>query len=861
VTLRIQRLPDLDLRHGVASTFEAAGAAELIRREIGNMFRDGTLAALIAKYTYYGLEDGWASYDLMQSAERRRWVSWGVSALGVALGLILWLAGTLRGRRRREALLRESEERFRSVADTAPVMIWVSGPDKLCTFFNKPWLSFTGRTMGQESGNGWAEGVHPADLQRCIAIFHSSFDARSAFRMEYRLRRADGEYRWLLDNGTPLYSEGEFAGFIGSCIDITEQKRIEEQLRASEVRLIEAQRLAKIGSWELDIEAERLRWSDEIPRIFGLTHGAPAIASTLLDCVHPKDLEMILEADRQLRATTAPVNLEYRIIRPDGEVRFVHSIAAAIRNDQGTTVRIAGATQDITEQVKARELLRESEERLKNAERLAHVGHWDWDIKANHLWWSEEMFSIFGQPEDYAPSYDGLLEEVVPGDRERLALSIKASLADNYGRAIEFQIGRPDGAVRTVNCISEVLLDEEGTPSRMFGACQDITDLRQAQEESFARQKLESVGTLASGIAHDFNNLLGGVLAHVDVALAESNGSPPPQTELKAIRDVAIRGSEIVRQLMIYAGKESEAYGLVDVSQIVGEMIELLKVSVSKHAVVETDLGRNLPAVRANAAQLRQIVMNLVMNASDAIGDRDGVVRVTTRRTTVGRDAMIWKGVAEGDYLQVEVSDTGHGMTPETQARMFDPFFTTRSAGHGLGLAVVHGIVRSLRGSINVASEPGKGTTFEVLLPCAAPALEAGGPLRRAEEPARELQPCSVLVVEDEDALRGPVTKMLRKAGFVVFEASDGSSAIEVLRANGGKVDVILLDLTIPGPTSREVVAQAVQARPDAKVVLTSAYSEETARGAVSAEQVRGFIRKPFQLAELVRTLRNVASQ
>ena len=282
------------------------------------------------------------------------------------------------------------------------------------------------------------------------------------------------------------------------------------------------------------------------------------------------------------------------------------------------------------------------------------------------------------------------------------------------------------------------VFDNKGNCTHLVGSVHDITDSRRAQEESFARQKLESVGTLASGIAHDFNNLLGGVLAQAELALEELAAGSTPEEELKAIREVAIRGSEIVRQLMIYAGKEDEVVGLVDVSQIVKEMLELLKVSVSKHATLETDLGKDLPAVRANAAQLRQIVMNLVTNASEAIGDRDGVIRVTTRRVTLDRAAAISRNSVESDYLQLEVSDTGCGMSPEMQARVFDPFFTTKSAGHGLGLAVVHGIVRGLRGSIHLTSEPGKGTTFQVLLPCAeGKAGATSDPISGAEESAR----------------------------------------------------------------------------------------------------------------------------
>jgi nitrogen-specific signal transduction histidine kinase len=386
----------------------------------------------------------------------------------------------------------------------------------------------------------------------------------------------------------------------------------------------------------------------------------------------------------------------------------------------------------------------------------------------------------------------------------------------------------------------------------MFGACLDITDVTLAQEEAFARQKLETVGTLANGIAHDFNNLLGGVLAQAELALDELAAGSRPEEELKGIRDIAIRGSQIVRELMIYAGKESEDPGPVDMSQTVGEILELLKVSVSKHATLETDLGRHLPSVRANAAQISQIVMNLVRNASEAIGDRDGVIRVTTRFVTVARDSLRAERLAVGNYLKLEVSDTGYGMPPETQARVFEPFFSTKSPGRGLGLAVVHGIVRGLGGAIDVASEPGKGTMFETWLPCSEITAEANSrPISRAEEAAHPSQEATVLVVEDEDSLRQATSKMLRKAGFSVIETRDGSAALDEIRVQKSPIDVLFLDITLPGTPSREVFEEARRLRPEMRVIITSAYSEDMAAASLQGRFER-FIRKPYRLGDLV---------
>jgi nitrogen-specific signal transduction histidine kinase/CheY-like chemotaxis protein len=408
-----------------------------------------------------------------------------------------------------------------------------------------------------------------------------------------------------------------------------------------------------------------------------------------------------------------------------------------------------------------------------------------------------------------------------------------------------------------------VVLDEDGSPARMVGTCQDVTDVRRAEAEALARQKLESLGTLASGIAHDFNNLLGAVLAQAVLATVELASGSHPDDALKQIREAAIRGSDIVRQLMIYAGKEGDVLELTDVSKGVESMLGLLKVGVSRHATIVTDLCENIPAINARPAQLRQIVMNLVVNASDAIRDREGIIRVTTRCVTVDDNTDMGTSdcLAPGEYVVLEVSDTGIGMSPETKSRLFDPFFTTKSAGRGLGLAVVHGIVRSLNGAIRVISEFGNGATFQILLPCAAAvsgtSTETVGGLAEAATSSRE---ATVLVVEDEHPLRQAVTKMLAKAGFRVLEVDNGSHAIELLRSDAGEIDAILLDMTIPGALSQEVIAEAAQVRPNVKIILTSAYSEETARTVLNGPSIQGFVRKPFQFGHLVRTLRSLLS-
>src|SRR5262249_17028897 len=316
-------------------------------------------------------------------------------------------------------------------------------------------------------------------------------------------------------------------------------------------------------------------------------------------------------------------------------------------------------------------------------------------------------------------------------------------------------------------------------------------------------------------------------------------------------------GGEIVRQLMTYGGVESQAVEPVSLSALVEEMIGLLNGSVSTRVVLKTDLDKTLPPVLANRSQLRQVVMNLVINASEAIGEGEGEVRIVTSRGKPRAHGT----VPAGDYVRLEISDTGSGMTPEVQARMFDPFFTTKFAGRGLGLAVIQRVIKSHQGEINVKSTPGEGTLFEILLPCADTGLkekEIPAPAAPREKQAgeRTKQTGKVLMVEDAVALRSAVSEALRMQGFAVIEAGDGTAAVEEVRARADDIDVIVLDVMLPGIPSWEVLREARRLRPGIKIILMSAYRRDYVWGDFEGVAIDGFLEKPFVLGDVLGVLR-----
>ena len=501
--------------------------------------------------------------------------------------------------------IRDSEERFRTMADAAPVMIWVTGPDKLCTFFNQGWLTFTGSTLDESLNDCWLTKLHPDDRDHCFANYSSAFDARRSYQREYRLRRADGEYRWALATGTPRFEPGgELAGYVG----------------------------------------------------------------TLLD----------------------------------------------------------------------------------------------------------------------------------------------------------------------------------------------ITDLKQAHAQHLIKEKMETIGTLARGIAHDFNNLLAGVLGQSELALTKLASASSPADELQRIREAAMRGAEIVQQLMVYAGEETEALELVSISAIVKDMLELLKLSVSKHVRVEAELRKDLPAIRAMPAQIRQIVMNLFSNASEAIGEHDGAIRVRTSLAQLGSHSSLATSerLTSRDHIQIEISDTGRGMTPEVQAKIFEPFFTTKTTGnHGHGLPLVKGIVDRLEGTIQILGAPGEGTTVQILLPCEPiPLLEASRAMKMSLKDEPGSRQTTVLYVEDDHPLRDAVSQMLRKEDLSVIEVNDGTAALDVIRSYGDCIDVLLLDVTLPDASSSNIYDEAKRLNPRLPVIVTSAKSKEMAAASLATE-IEDFLQKPFRLGDLMQRI------
>jgi PAS domain S-box-containing protein len=684
-------------------------------------------------------------------------------------------------------------------------------------------------------------------------------------RLELRLSRPDQRWEKIISYSGALVESaiGERLIFV-LAQDVTNQRKAEQSLRVSEERFRLATNATNDSIYDIDLKTGVVSWNDTYANLFGRPPATSDSWQWWIENIHPEDREYTVAGFRSTVAGRSSTwTCEYRFRRVSGEWAYIYDRAYIARDASGNAWRVIGAMQDLTERKSAESALRESEERFRRVFEEGPLGIGLVGPDYRFL----RVNAAFCQMVDY--SQEELLTKTFGDITHPDDLSACLTLTEQlfHGTIPFFRTQKrylkKTGEIVWINVTGSTIRDLNDKPLYGIAMIEDITEIKRANEEALVRQKLESVGTLANGIAHDFNNLLGAVQAQAELASTELGPDSACQEELKTIRQLTRRGSEIVRQLMIYSGTEAGDLGLFDVSNIVDEMLALLKVSVTKRAMMETQLGRDLPRIRASAAQLRQIVLNLITNASDAIGDRDGVIRVITSSVSLKGEspAVSFTTLAAGDYVQLEVSDTGRGMSTETRAKVFDPFFSTKSAGRGLGLAVVQGIVRSLGGGLHLTSEPDKGTTFQILLPSAESAAQANASGDNGTKLMTPIRHGTVLIVEDEDALRQATVKMLRRTGFEVLEAADGASAIARLRTDGDRVDIMLLDLTIPGASHREVIAEAAKAKLNIGVILTSAYSAEAIAGEISPLPIHGFIRKPFQFADLLNALRNALSK
>ncbi|MEI7635211.1 MAG: PAS domain S-box protein, partial [bacterium] len=782
---------------------------------------------------------------------------------------LLGIARDITGQKQTEETLRASQQIIEGILNAIPVRIFWKDKNFVYLGCNTGFARDAGFAdpkdiVGKDDYQmGWRD---QADLYRSDDRQVIENDCPRLFIEESQTTH-EGNTLTLLTSKIPLRdSMGKINGILGTYMDITEHKREVEALRENESRF---RRISDIIS---DIAFSCTMKENGKYLIDWITGAAELITGYTLEELkaHGCWRFLVLEEDLPLfdRHVTGVMpgssdTCELKIRHRNGEIRWVCSFAQCITEpDKASSFRLYGGLIDITDRKRAEERLRyQYEMRQAILDNIpVMVALLDREGRhqfINHCWQSTLGWSLEEM------MHKDVLAEIYPDPECREHVLDHINRAE--GRWGDFKTRTHDGRVLDTSWINVQLSDGSN-----IGIGIDVSERKRAAEEKLKMdrqiqqtQKLESLGVLSTVIAHDFNNILMAILGYADLSLNGLSPLSPIRDYVTQITKASHRGAELCRQMLAYTGKGSFALERIDLRVLIEEMSHLLTITVSKKAVFNLRLERGLPLIQADPSQIRQVIMNLIINASEAISEQSGVISITTGTVRCDADhpceIVLGNDLTPGCYAYIEVADTGCGMDAETKARVFDPFFTTKFTGHGLGLSAILGIIKAHKGAIEVSSEPGKGTTFKVFFP----ALEISKAGAGVDAAAAAADPKwrgsgTILLVDDEKILRTVGGDLLDLLGFTVLTAANGRDAVNIYRERGAEISLVLMDLTMPQMNGIEAFDELHRLNPDVRVVMVSGYSTQDVASRYARKGLAGVIQKPYTLSELSEKLRSV---
>ena len=749
---RVRSVPDnalIDHLPGMAALLAPDGGVRHVNRELTHFFgqteteladwsSNGTIhpddlghltaifGASIANGTPYDIEQRMRRHD-----GEYRWIgNRGVPFYNDQGRIIGWqvLLTDIHDRRLAESALGASEQSLKLIIDTIPVLAWSANADGTADFFNRHYLDYVGIVRENLRDWQWIDLVHPDDFDAIATTWERCRVEGSAGETEARLRRHDGVYRWFHFKTNPLHgADGEVAKWYGVNTDIEDRKGAEQALldrertlREAHDHLSQAQRLTRTGSFTTDVNADTHIWSDELYRILEHDRDEAPAFELFRQCVHPDDLPAFNAGFRSALVDRAEFDEVFRIVTPKGTTKYLHAIAHFI-SAVGERPMVVGSIQDITEQRLAEEMLRRSEYLLATAERISETGSYYWDLDRDKLVWSTQMYRIHEFDEDVEPAQLNAMAAVHPDDVAGVEEQVKRAFGGQASPEGGYRLVMPDGRIKYLRTAFQVVRHGDGR-LESFGVAQDVTQRRLAED---ARDELRSelahvtrvmsLGELAASIAHEVNQPLSGIITNANACLRLLAADPPDiegaiKTAQRSLRD-GNRASEVTRRLRGLFRKQQYAPEPFDLNEAAREIFEICALDLQRRFItLQTDLDPALPPVLGDRIQLQQVILNLVLNAADAL------------RNAEGRPRQI--SVSSGQYapgvIRFAVRDNGTGIPPEDLDRIFDAFFTTKPNGMGIGLSVSKSILDHHGGKLWAGANDGAGLTFTFSVPCAA---------------------------------------------------------------------------------------------------------------------------------------------
>jgi PAS domain S-box-containing protein len=589
----------------------------------------------------------------------------------------------------------ESEELFKSVANAAPVLVWMSDSNKLCTYFNQRWLDFTGRPLDAELGNGWAEGVHSEDLQQCLSTYEGAFDRREEFKMEYRLRRYDGEYRWVLDIGVPRFTpDGMFAGYIGSCVDTTDQKQAAEVLRRSEERFRLAAHAGKMFAYEWDATTDQLMRSGECAHVLGVDETAPVTGQQVLSKIHPDDVGTVKSVLAAITPERPEIRITYRMIHPDRGTIWVERLSRAFFDNEGKLTGVKGMIVDVTERKQVEAALRESEERLRLAIEAGRMYAYEWDVASDVIVRSGRFGNILGITDPPGIiTCKQMLRTVHPDDQVAVAATTAACTPEDPIGRIRYRVIRPDGSVVWLEKTARAFFDSSRKLVRTIGMVADITDRKLAEEalSGLSQRLIEAQEAERERIARELHDDIGQRLALLEMDLQRLKQISPDSEEIsRCIDELSAQTSEIstdVHDLSheLYSSKLKILGPVAAMRGFCKELAAKQKVEIDFD---HDDISRSVP--QEISLCLFRILQEALHNAVKHSGVRH--IRVELRELE--------------DAIVLTVRDSGVGFDTETAM-----------SGRGIGLTSMQERLKLVDGELSIQSQLEHGTTIEARVP------------------------------------------------------------------------------------------------------------------------------------------------
>jgi PAS domain S-box-containing protein len=761
--------------------------------------------------------------------------------------------------------LGELEKRHRLVVEHAREGFWIIDEDAKTTFVNTRMAEMLGYTRDEMMGMP----LHAFMDEKGKRLSERNLERRRQGieeQHDFEFMRKDGCRIYTSLETAPILDEsGTYTGAMAFVFDVTKQREVRHEVR-NLAAIVESIGDAVVSA---RLDGRILSWNRGAERLFGYSE-EEALSMTFPDlsppAVRAEGRELV---QRVVAGEHVVVHDTVRMTKAGLEVPVSITLSPLFAGGD-MPIGIAAVVRDISERLQAQRSLKAANRLLTSIIESAGEGIFVKDAELRYQLINRRAARMMGlEPEAIIGKTDDDLAAPWVTSSTR-ALDAKV-LRERRGHSEERTFVGPDETDHWVVETKTPLFDAENVAevSGIVGVVRDVTAQRQAAEERQALeaqmlkvQKLESLGLLAGGIAHDFNNLLVAILGNADLAAMELPKASPVQEDLAAIITASRRASELCRQLLAYAGRGRFVIKRMELSGAVQEISALLGLSLSKQAILQLDLAESPVLVEVDVTQLRQVIMNLITNASEAIGDDRGVIRVTTGAARVDRayleSCVGVPEIAEGTYAYVEVSDTGVGMSRDTIDKIFDPFFTSKFTGRGLGLAAVLGIVRGHDGAIRVYSEPGEGSSFKVLLPVVGAAAEA----TCDDAPALlETGKGAVLVIDDDSSVLHFASRALKRAGYEPITAGSGEEGVERYRAEGTRVVAVLLDMTMPGMDGRATFSELRKLDAGVRVVLSSGFNEQETTSKLAGRGLAGFLPKPYSVQDLMACLREALDE